>query len=237
MYRIALCVLLHTLMVRAFIPFVRISQSSSHSHTCLHKQRSTGLKTRTQSSSQLFMAPAVVKAAKSLRILSSKLVATSTTVALLSFSKLENLRSSAVIGGLLAGSLHAVTGPDHIAALLPSSVGHRWYTGARIGAAWGFGHGFSATVIGLLAFLLKDRISNQFAFIKNLSTVAESAVGVSLLLIGGLGLKESLFDKAAPGEEQDEAVSAFDLANAYLPSLPYTNPPILPYLICIPSLT
>jgi hypothetical protein len=157
---------------------------------------------RLPSKLQMAPAPAVVRAAKTMHIFSEQLLSALTSFSILSFAHLLNLRSSTVVGGLLAGSLHAVTGPDHIAALLPSSVGQRWYTGMRIGAAWGLGHGVSATFLGLLAFLLKNKIGTQFNFIEKLSGVAESAVGVSLLLIGGLGLKETLLTKSG-GDEAD----------------------------------
>lgn len=56
-------------------------------------------------------------------------------------------------GGVLAGGLHAVSGPDHLAALLPRIMGQKWHNSMRIGATWGLGHGFSATVIGLAVSL------------------------------------------------------------------------------------
>lgn len=77
---------------------------------------------------------------------------------------------STISGGVLAGSLHTVTGacasrccnsllapplltlflsianniwiltgPDHLAALLPRCIGKRWYQAMRIGAVWGLG--------------------------------------------------------------------------------------------------
>ena len=53
-----------------------------------------------------------------------------------------------VVGsGLLAGSLHVVTGADHLAALLPLAVGQRrgaWVLGAR----WGIGHSLGVLAIG-----------------------------------------------------------------------------------------
>jgi hypothetical protein len=162
---------------------------------------------RRQCSTQLQMSPSVVRAATSMKASTNKLLSALVSFSLISFGRLLNLRSSLVIGGLLAGSLHAVTGPDHIAALLPSSVGQRWYTGMRIGAAWGLGHGFSATLLGSIAFLLKDKISSQFVFIEKLSSVAESAVGVSLLLIGALGIKEVVYDKNN-GEESTSSLAS-----------------------------
>ena len=37
------------------------------------------------------------------------------------------LYNSAVVGGILSGSLHALTGSDHLAALLPLIFGKRWW--------------------------------------------------------------------------------------------------------------
>lgn len=155
---------------------------------------------------RLNMAPSVFS--KTMRVHSDRLVSAMTSLCVLTVTHLLNLRSSVVIGGILAGSLHAVTGPDHIAALLPSSVGQRWFTGMRIGAAWGLGHGFSAMLMGLFAFLLKDKIKSQFAVVEKLSSVAESAVGVSLLLIGALGLKEALFDAKPDSDEAEPRISS-----------------------------
>ena len=82
------------------------------------------------------------------------------------------------------------TGPDHLAALLPRCCGQKWYKAGRIGALWGMGHGVSATLLGITAFGLKNRLSNMPA-VKGLligaSSAMEIAVGASLILIGLLG--------------------------------------------------
>jgi hypothetical protein len=88
-----------------------------------------------------------------------------------------------------------VTGPDHLAALLPPSVGKSGKKGLKIGAIWGLGHGISAMGLGLAGFFLKDRINkltSAFGAFNKLSVLAESAVGLSLLAIGALGVKENL---------------------------------------------
>lgn len=74
----------------------------------------------------------------------------------------------------------------------------------RIGALWGLGHGVSATLLGFIAFLLKNRISTSFNFVKRLSGFADSAVGFSLLLIGIIGIKESLESKAGAEISSEE---------------------------------
>lgn len=79
-----------------------------------------------------------------------------------------------------------------MAALLPSTVGKSLWVGARSGAIWGLGHGLSAIVLGLCAFFLKGKLTGQFSALEKLTYFAESAVGVSLVAIGLLGVKESI---------------------------------------------
>lgn len=100
--------------------------------------------------------------------------------------------NSIVAGGLLSGGLHAITGPDHLAAILPPSVGRPGWYGLRLGAMWGLGHGTSAIFLGACAYLLKGTVSTRFSILQKLSTLAESSVGISLMLIGFLGIKENL---------------------------------------------
>ena len=79
------------------------------------------------------------------------------------------------------------TGPDHLAALLPKCCGQKWYRAGRIGALWGMGHGVSATILGLTAFGLKNRISSMPGIkgaLIGASSAMEVAVGASLIFIG-----------------------------------------------------
>lgn len=102
--------------------------------------------------------------------------------------------TGAISGGLFAGSLHAVSGPDHLAALIPRCCGQRWYKACRVGALWGMGHGISAFVLGVLAVALKNGAASLHSFrwvLRKASSAMEIAVGVSLVLIGLLGLKEA----------------------------------------------
>jgi hypothetical protein len=60
-----------------------------------------------------------------------------------------------VVGaGLVAGALHVLSGPDHLAAVAPlaaDSTAGRW----RAGFSWGIGHTGGVLVVGLLAVLLR----------------------------------------------------------------------------------
>jgi hypothetical protein len=82
-------------------------------------------------------------------------------------------------------------GPDHLAAVIPNSIGKPGWHGAKLGAIWGFGHGCSAMLIGLVAYLLKGEISQRIPFIQQMSQFSEKVVGISLVAIGFLGILES----------------------------------------------
>ena len=101
-----------------------------------------------------------------------------------------------------------ITGPDHLAALLPRCCGQRWYKAGRIGALWGMGHGVSATILGVLAFGLKNqmqRAPTAKAFLAGASHVTEIAVGLSLILIGVMGIREA---REWEDEVQPQSLSA-----------------------------
>lgn len=117
--------------------------------------------------------------------------------------------SGAVSGGIFAGGLHAIAGPDHIAALLPQCSGKRWYLAGRIGALWGLGHGISATIVGITAFFLKNRLSGGVVrVLSGASSLMDLAVGLSLVAIGVLGLREALEWKVQLQEVQPKTLSA-----------------------------
>ena len=92
----------------------------------------------------------------------------------------------AVAGGTFAGGLHAVTGPDHLAALLPLCLGRRWYEAASTGAFWGLGHGAGAALVGMIAFALRGALN-----LHALAPYMEAAVGASIVVIGITGYREA----------------------------------------------
>lgn len=102
------------------------------------------------------------------------------------------------------------TGPDHLAALLPRCCGQRWYKAGKIGALWGMGHGLSATLIGICAFGLKNQVQKAprvKAILGGASHVTEIAVGLSLVIIGLMGIKEAR-EWEEELEEQPKSLSA-----------------------------
>lgn len=93
---------------------------------------------------------------------------------------------AAATGGTFAGGLHAVTGPDHLSALLPLCIGRRWWVSMYAGAYWGLGHGIGAALVGAIAFAARGALN-----IDAYSNYMEAAVGLSIMIIGANGVREA----------------------------------------------
>ncbi|RCV19892.1 hypothetical protein SETIT_4G012600v2 [Setaria italica] len=88
--------------------------------------------------------------------------------------------------GFLAGCLHTLSGPDHLAALAPLSIGRSRVESAVVGALWGCGHDAGQVIFGLLFLGLKDRLH-----IEIIRTWSTRVVALTLLVIGALGIREA----------------------------------------------
>ncbi|CAJ2679491.1 uncharacterized protein LOC123913059 [Trifolium pratense] len=88
--------------------------------------------------------------------------------------------------GFFAGCLHTLSGPDHLAALAPLSIGRTRTESALVGALWGCGHDAGQLIFGLIFLLLKDRLH-----IEIIRTWGTRVVGITLLVIGAMGIKEA----------------------------------------------
>ena len=89
----------------------------------------------------------------------------------------------APFAGLIAGMAHALSGPDHLAAVTPLAITHRrdrW----RIGIQWGLGHALSVAVVGALALTTRELLPWDL-----ISTVSERLVGVALIGMGIWGVR------------------------------------------------
>ncbi|KAK9807095.1 hypothetical protein WJX73_004376 [Symbiochloris irregularis] len=115
----------------------------------------------------------------------------SLTAAVRSLPKEGVIHSAAGSGwaGLAAGCLHSLSGPDHLAALTPLTFGRGQMKATLLGALWGFGHCIGQLVLGLLLLVLKDRFTQVVPALSKYSSVT---VGLTLMVIGGLGLQETL---------------------------------------------
>ncbi|KAL4616223.1 hypothetical protein ACB092_07G183100 [Castanea dentata] len=88
--------------------------------------------------------------------------------------------------GFFAGCLHTLSGPDHLAALAPLSIGRTRMESAAVGALWGCGHDAGQVIFGLLFLLLKDQLH-----IEVLRIWGTRVVGITLLVIGAMGIREA----------------------------------------------
>lgn len=89
---------------------------------------------------------------------------------------------TAVFAGIVAGSAHVLSGPDHLAAVAPLAGGER-RSALRVGGAWGLGHTTGTWSLALLALALREVID-----VRVLSHWGERMVGVVLIGIGLWGL-------------------------------------------------
>ena len=90
------------------------------------------------------------------------------------------------LAGLVAGSMHVLSGPDHLAAIAPLAVDNRrkaWITGLR----WGIGHSAGVLTVGLLSLLLRG-----FLPLHDISHWSERLVGVLLIAIGCWGIRKAM---------------------------------------------
>lgn len=91
----------------------------------------------------------------------------------------------AALTGLIAGSVHVLSGPDHLAAVAPLAVkAHQsaWRSGLR----WGLGHSAGVAVVGLLALAFREVLP-----LEALSGWSERLVGVLLLGVGVWALRQA----------------------------------------------
>jgi hypothetical protein len=83
-----------------------------------------------------------------------------------------------VAAGLVAGSLHVVSGPDHLIALAPIAAINR-RVAFRLGCVWGLGHGLGVAVLGGIGLGAKGWVD-----VGLVSAWSEFVVGIALVSIG-----------------------------------------------------
>jgi nickel/cobalt transporter (NicO) family protein len=80
------------------------------------------------------------------------------------------------LAGLAAGASHALSGPDHLAAVLPLAAEGR---GLRIGLSWAAGHGLGTIGLAILGLAVRTQLD-----LHRTELHAEALVGVVLVLTG-----------------------------------------------------
>ena len=89
---------------------------------------------------------------------------------------------AAIMAGFMAGMVHVLSGPDHLAAVAPLAMGERKH-GWRKGLQWAAGHCGGVLIIGLLALLFRELLP-----LYAISSRAERFVGVLLIGVGAWGI-------------------------------------------------
>lgn len=119
--------------------------------------------------------------------------------------------------GLLAGCLHTLTGPDHLAALAPLTVGPSRAQNALAGALWGCGHNTGQMLFGLIFVALKDKLPFNMELI---GQWGQGIVGGTLVIIGLMGWWEARAMRAGRGHAHSHSHShglPFGLGGKNLP--------------------
>lgn len=125
------------------------------------------------------------------------------------FKTLRNLLQSApmsptviaALAGVLAGLVHALSGPDHLSAVAPLVVHaprRRW----RMGLFWGIGHSLGVWTVGLLAVLLRGVLP-----VASVSSWSERMVGAVLIGVGLWGVRRA-FAARLPHAHPEKACSS-----------------------------
>ena len=115
----------------------------------------------------------------------------------------------AFLAGIAAGLLHVFSGPDHLAAVAPLASdrerGH-WLTGLQ----WGMGHTLGVLLIAGLLLLLKEQLP-----LDAISAYSERVVGLSLIAIGGWGLRRAWVLKGSSIEAHTLSGASFSMGTIH----------------------
>jgi len=104
----------------------------------------------------------------------------------------------AAITGIVAGTIHVWSGPDHLAAIAPLAARkprQAWIPGAR----WGLGHSAGVTVVGLVSLWLRDLLP-----VNLISSWGERLVGVMVFAVGLWALRKAFTVHAHEHEHQGD---------------------------------
>jgi len=82
------------------------------------------------------------------------------------------------IAALMASILHVITGPDHLAAVIPFAIESK-RSAWKIGLFWGIGHLLGMVLIGVLFLIFREVIP-----VEEISNYSEQLVGLVLIFIG-----------------------------------------------------
>lgn len=107
----------------------------------------------------------------------------------------------ASFAGLVAGIAHAVSGPDHLAAVTPLALSDGGSRG-RVGVQWGLGHALSVGVVGAVALTTREALPWDL-----ISSISERLVGLLLIGMGIWGIRRAFKHRLHSHPHSHESVS------------------------------
>ena len=90
-----------------------------------------------------------------------------------------------ILTGVLAGFVHVISGADHLIAMAPSAINNP-QKALKNSFLWGLGHSSGILLLVFLTIFIKD-----IAPLHKFSNIAEFLVGISLLIVGVIAIKNS----------------------------------------------
>ena len=103
--------------------------------------------------------------------------------------------------GCLMGTIHAVTGPDHMSALVTLAVNHHRCAAAWLGLRWGMGHSIGLLVVTGIMLILRDAYGyDQKVMLDVFEGGVDWLVGVIMLLLGVWGYRTAWLLRRAVNE-------------------------------------
>lgn len=115
-----------------------------------------------------------------------------------------HLQHAPLSAGCLSGCLHALTGADHLAALLPVIVTQRYFFASGYGLLWGLGHGCSSALVGYLGYAMKGLfLQTPASVMLNYRYLGDFIVAITVLVIGGMGVYENQHNASEEKAEEN----------------------------------
>ena len=107
--------------------------------------------------------------------------------------------------GITMGTLHVLTGPDHLSALATLSANVGNCAAFSLGVQWGLGHSTGLVIVGSALIAASDSGTEEVVVPELLSKILESVVGVFMLLLGVYGVFRAIRKrKRVDGDDNDD---------------------------------
>ena len=97
-----------------------------------------------------------------------------------------------MLTGALAGTVHVLSGPDHLAAVAPLAMADR--RGWLAGWTWGLGHTAGVVTVAVLAVVLRDVLPP----VEAIASWSERLVGGALIAVGLWALRSGFRIRTSP---------------------------------------